>query len=158
VIAFTVYGVAQPAGSKRIVPAGGRPGGRPLIIDDAKHSRPWKKQVAKAAAVHVPAQPLDGPLKLEVLFVMPRPKGHHGTGRNAAALKPSAPQWPTVKPDTTKLLRAVEDALTDAKLWRDDAQIVIQTAMKTYGDPARCEITVRPVAAQLSIHEKEIAA
>jgi Holliday junction resolvase RusA-like endonuclease len=96
-------------------------------------------------------------VKLEVLFVLPRPKGHHGTGRNAGVPKASAPQWPTVKPDTTKLLRAVEDACTSI-LWRDDAQIVIQTACKVYGDPARCEITVRPLAAQLSIHDKEAAA
>lgn len=154
-IAFTVYGIAQPAGSKRAFAH--KSTGRIVVVDDAKGSRAWKTDVAKAARAHAPAALLETPLKLEVLFVMPRPKSHHGTGRNAGVVKASAPQWPTVKPDATKLLRAVEDALTGI-VWRDDAQVVVQTACKVYGDPARCEITVRPIAAQLSIHEERSAA
>ena len=153
-ISFTVPGVAQPAGSKRAFAH--KTTGRIVVVDDAKGSRRWKSDVAKVARNHVRA-PLDGPVKLEVLFVMPRPKSHFGTGRNACVLKSSAPAWPAVKPDTTKLLRAVEDALNGV-IWRDDAQVVVQTACKVYGDPARCEITVRPIAAQLSIHQERSAA
>ena len=51
--------------------------------------------------------------------------------RKDGTLKPSAPKHPIVKPDTTKLMRALEDALTGI-CWRDDTQVVIQTAHKAY--------------------------
>jgi crossover junction endodeoxyribonuclease RusA len=147
-IAFTVHGVAAPAGSKRALPLGGKPGGRPIIVDDSKRSRPWKRDVAKtAAAAMAGRQLLDGPLELQVRFYVPRPKGHFGTGRNAGVVKASAPEFPTVKPDVTKLLRAVEDAMTGV-IYRDDAQVVKQVAVKLYGEPARCVVAVAQIAAQ----------
>lgn len=143
-VAFTVCGVAAPAGSKRALPAGGRPGARPIIVDDSKRSRPWKRDVAKTAAAAMSGrQLLLGALELHVVIYMPRPKGHFGTGRNAGAVKTSAPGWPTVKPDVTKLLRAIEDACTGI-VWRDDAQVVVQRAEKRYGEPARAVVAVAP--------------
>lgn len=57
--------------------------------------------------------------------------------------RPSAPHYPAVKPDATKLVRAVEDALTGI-CWRDDAQIVNQDVRKRYADTgsARVEIAI----------------
>lgn len=142
-VSFTVYGIPAPAGSKR----GFQRGGRVIITDDSKRSRPWKAQVATAAGETMDgAGLLSGPLLLEVLFVMPRPRGHLGTGRNAERVRASAPTHPIVKPDTTKLLRAVEDALTGI-VWRDDAQVVVQHVEKVYGEPARCFVSVRPLIA-----------
>lgn len=144
-INFTVAGIAQPAGSKKSYGKGGR-----SIVDANKNSRPWKNAVsaeaAKAMEVAVSKAvnlrryrpPLEGPLELQVIFWLPRPKGHYG----AKGLRPSAPPYPAVRPDTTKLLRAVEDAMTGI-IWRDDAQVVHQTAGKRYGEPARTEIQVR---------------
>lgn len=80
---------------------------------------------------------LDGPLVLVVQFYVPRPKSHYG----ARGLRPSAPDYPAVRPDVTKLLRAVEDACTGV-VWRDDAQVVEQHAGKSYGEPARAYVTV----------------
>jgi Holliday junction resolvase RusA-like endonuclease len=134
-VAFTVYGPAQPAGSKV---AGRTKDGRMFVRDDAKRSRPWKTQVAQAAGEAMNGAPLfDGPLSLCVRFYMPRPKGHFG----ANGLLPSAPLYPTVRPDVTKLLRAIEDALTGI-IWRDDSQVVAQHALKGYGEPACAEIEV----------------
>lgn len=146
-VAFTVHGVAAPAGSKKgFYNAKAR---RVIITDDSARSRPWKALVADAAVENMltigtngsrvlEGRPLlQGPLKLSVTFYLPRPKGHFG----ARGLKPSAPIYPTVKPDVTKLLRAVEDALTGI-VWRDDAQIVSQFAQKVYGEPARTEIHI----------------
>lgn len=139
-VAFTVHGVAAPAGSKKgFYNAKAR---RVIITDDSARSRPWKALVADAAVENIPSvngarRLLQGPLKLSVTFYLPRPKGHFG----ARGLKPSAPIYPTVKPDVTKLLRAVEDALTGI-VWRDDAQIVSQFAQKVYGEPARTEIHI----------------
>ena len=134
-VSFTVYGKPQPAGSKT---SGVRNDGRRFVRDSAKGSRPWKTQVAQAAGEAVNgAGLLDGPLELSVIFTVPRPKGHYG----ARGLRPSAPAHPAVRPDVTKLLRAVEDACTGV-VWRDDAQIVEQHAVKRYGEPAAVVVTV----------------
>lgn len=134
-LAFTVYGQAQPAGSKT---AGRSKSGRMFVRDSAKGSRPWKTQVAQAAGEAMNGTGLlDGALELSVIFTVPRPKGHYGV----RGLRPSAPEHPTVRPDVTKLLRAVEDACTGI-VWRDDAQIVAQHAVKRYGEPASAQIKV----------------
>lgn len=153
-VRFIVHGIAQPAGSKRGFI--NRKTGGVIITDAAKRSRPWKADVsAAAAAAMIGTRLLDGPLALDVVFVVPRPKGHYGSGRNAGNVRASAPMYPAVKPDVTKLLRAVEDACTGI-VWRDDAQIVSQHATKRYGAPARCELTVSELQA-LSTPKEEAA-
>jgi Holliday junction resolvase RusA-like endonuclease len=62
-------------------------------------------------------------------LLTPRPKSHIGVRE----LRLSAPAWPAVRPDCTKLLRALEDACT-AIVWRDDSQIVEQIMTKCYAD------------------------
>lgn len=143
---FTVLGRPQPGGSKKVVRAGGRPDGRPLVVDDAKRSKPWRALVASAAqdALDGRAQ-LHGPLMLEIDFYVARPAGHYGSGRNRDQVRPGAPRLPAVRPDVTKLIRAVEDALTGL-VWRDDAQIVIQLARKRYGTPERADVLITQVA------------
>lgn len=137
-LTFTVHGVAQPAGSKR----GFHRGGRVIITDANAKSRPWKAQVTDAGAAAMGgAALLDGPLSLELVFYIPRPKGHYGTGRNAGTVRASAPAFPAVKPDVLKLARAVEDALTGIA-YRDDAQIVQERLVKRYGEPARVEVVI----------------
>lgn len=124
-IEFTVYGKPEPQGSKRL----GRHGTRFVVLDDNDRTlKPWRRLVATharvAARTHT-AAPFDGPVCLIVTFTMPRP--------------PSAPRrrvWPTVKPDLSKLVRAVEDSLTEGGVWVDDARVVLTTACKRYvGDP-----------------------
>jgi Holliday junction resolvase RusA-like endonuclease len=132
---FTVYGIAQPAGSKRAFY--NKSAGRVIVTDDNKRARPWKAEVADAAQAVVDGELLAGPLSLELTFVVPRPKGHYG----ANGVLPSAPSHPIVRPDVLKLARGVEDACTGI-VWRDDAQIVIETLRKEYGEPARCEVVV----------------
>lgn len=135
----TVYGTPQPAGSKKAVPMGKRWG----VIDDNRKSRPWKDQVAQHAGIAMAGRDLfRGPLAVELTFHVRRPKGHFGSGRNAAVLKPSAPDHPTVKPDVLKLARGVEDALSGV-VYGDDAQIVDERLRKVYGAPERVVIVVR---------------
>lgn len=136
-IAFTVYGKPEPAGSKR----GFHRGGRTMIVDANAKARPWKALVTDAAigAMNEQVKLLAGPLLVTLRFYVQRPKGHYG----ARGLRPSAPSHPTVKPDVLKLARAVEDALTGI-VYRDDSQIVCELLEKHYGDPARVEITIEP--------------
>lgn len=139
-IRIVVYGTAAPAGSKRQVPIGGKKGGQMIMIEDAKKSKPWKQEITQAAGRVMDGRPiLRGPIEAEFTFFRRRPKGHFGSGRNASQVRPSAPAFPTQKPDILKLTRAAEDALTGIA-YNDDAQIVSEHIHKRYGEPERVEI------------------
>lgn len=142
-VSFTVYGKAASAGSKSL---GRTRAGAAFVRDSSgdrgKHWRTSVAQVAGAAMIGHP--PLDGPLALEVTFVVARPVKHRS---RRGGLVQSAPPFPTARPDLTKLLRAIEDAMTGI-VWRDDAQVVEQTARKVYDDTdegVRVVITVAAV-------------
>jgi len=138
-LTFTVYGIPQPAGSKRAF--FNRALGRALVTDANPKARPWKALVSDAAIQAMRGRSLlDEPLILVVDFFVARPKGHF---RTTGQLRPKAPAAPAVRPDLTKLLRAVEDACTGI-VWRDDAQVVDQHVRKIYGEPSRCELTIKP--------------
>lgn len=140
-IEFTVLGKPQPAGSKRAFVVKGRP----VVADDNRKSKPWQALVAAAASDAMDGHdPMVGPLLLNVEFYVARPAGHFGSGRNAETIRKSAPTFPITRPDTTKLLRGLEDALTGL-VWRDDAQVVSQLAHKAYGSPERAEILVASI-------------
>lgn len=151
-IAFVVHGTPAPAGSKRgfvLRGKNGRPD-RAIVTDDSKRSKPWKASVEAAAAEAMAGKSLlRGPLEVTFRFVVRRPQGHYGSGRNAGQVRPSAPAHPAVKPDVLKLTRAVEDALSGI-VYADDAQIVDERLTKVYGYPERCEIRIRPLESQAS--------
>ena len=150
-IEFFVPGIPRPGGSKSAFPIINKTTGKPVMKDgrimtrvkeSGKHTPAWRADVKHFAFQVYDGEPLQGPLALSVVFHLPRPQGHYGTGRNAGKLKSSAPPYPTTMPDATKLLRAVEDALTGG-LWRDDSQIVAQVVSKRYAAKPGAEIMVR---------------
>lgn len=138
---FTVYGAAKPAGSKRAFMVGKKGGPQRIVVsDDNPKSRPWKKNVAQVAGEAMNGAPLmEGPLRLSLRFVVPRPASHYGKG----GLNKQGRETPRPirRPDVLKLARAVEDALTGI-VWRDDAQIVDEVLRKEYGEPERVEVEV----------------
>jgi crossover junction endodeoxyribonuclease RusA len=91
----------------------------------------WRAQVQQAVAA-LEADQLCGAVELRLGFDLPRPAGHYGSGRNISIIKASSPAYPIVAPDLDKLVRCVADAITDAGLWRDDAQVVSLKAAKRY--------------------------
>jgi Holliday junction resolvase RusA-like endonuclease len=104
----------------------------------------WKGEVALAAKEHKPEKPLEGPLKLTLNFVIPRPKGHFRTGKRASELREDAPIWHTGKPDADNFAKAVMDALTMLSFWKDDSQVAILEVRKGYGHGLRgCGIEIR---------------
>lgn len=140
-VSFTVYGSPAPAGSKKTfaLKKGGVYTGRVGVTHDSKRAKPWMESVAREAAEAMQGRALlDGPLLLTATFFRARPSGHFGR----RGLLPSAPPYPTTKPDLTKYVRAAEDALRGI-VWRDDAQVVMQENGKFYGEPERVEITVQ---------------
>ncbi len=51
---------------------------------------------------------------------------------------PKGRTCPSVKPDLSKLIRSTEDALTDARIWTDDALVVeYRYAAKRYPNAGR---------------------
>lgn len=86
----------------------------------------YKAAVQAAAAGLFPA-PLQGPVRLDVRFLLPRPK-------NKIWKKRPMPREPhTSKPDEDNLVKAVKDALKGIA-FRDDAQVWICLAIKQIAD------------------------
>lgn len=133
-----VDGVPATQGSKRIVQGkrkDGTPGKLRMIEDNDRKKKKWRALVQEAAEVVMAGgPPFAGPLVLCVTFYLPRPMSHWGTGRDHAKLRASAPAAPAAlgRNDLSKLVRCVEDALTDAGVWRDDAQVTALVAGKLY--------------------------
>lgn len=136
-ITIRVPGKQQPAGSKRIVT--NRSTGRAYVVDANPKSRDWKTTVAQCASDAWNGEPLmTGAIRLAIVLCVARPRAHYGA---KGSLKLSAPTYPTTRPDLTKLVRAIEDALTGV-IWRDDAQVVSQTVMKIYDEQFSTEVTI----------------
>lgn len=111
-IKIIVYGLPGPQGSKKFL--GLTKLGRGILGESSKKVKPWRELVhAAALAVRNGADPLDAPLRVWMVFTMPKP-----------ASNPKRRQtWPMRTPDLSKLCRSTEDALTDAGIWKDDARV-----------------------------------
>ena len=139
VISFFVPGLPRPGGSKRaFVPKGWT---RAIVTDANPKAKDWKASVAHAAREAYKRPLLTTPLIVKVIFQMPRPKSHYGTGKNAGVLKDDAPYYHASKPDTLKLMRSTEDALTGI-LWRDDSANVVLHLSKVYNNQPGAAISV----------------
>lgn len=106
-------------------------GGRVRVYDPST-AEGWKAEVALAVRDIAPSTPLTGPLKVDLVFYLPRPKAHYRTGRYAGILKDSAPHWHTGKPDIDNLTKAVLDALSQLRFWEDDSQVCAGQRVKEY--------------------------
>lgn len=145
-IRFTVYGKPQTAGSKRAFPfkrANGKLG--VAVSDDNPKSKDWKVAIADAALREHSGGLLEGPLELSVTFAFERPKGHYRGANRSNGVKANAPACHAQRPDATKLIRCIEDALNGV-LWSDDSQIVFQHAYKCWDERGYANITIRPLA------------
>lgn len=142
-LVVAVLGVPAPQGSHKAFVVGKKGGKqRAIVTDDSSKTKPWKQTVKHAAIdalqtrlIREGADTLHavrGAASVVITFRLPRPKGHYGTGRNEHQVKPGAPLFPAVKPDLDKLVRSTLDALGDAGVWNDDAQVVQLQVRKVY--------------------------
>lgn len=120
---FYVEGVAIPQGSKT---GFSRIDSKRVSMTDAnaKVLKPWREKVRAAAVVALSGRPgfaSQVECALIVDFYLPRPK---------AAKR----RRPSVKPDLDKLVRAINDSLTDSGVLTDDSQVVTVSADKWYAD------------------------
>lgn len=145
---LAIQGEPVPAGSYRPVPIrkqGIDIGSR--VINDNPNTKSWQSVVAWSWWEHVRRvmgqdwQPWGGVVRLHATFRFPRPLSHYGRGKFGDKVRSSAPAQKITKPDVSKLLRAIEDAMTGV-VYRDDAQIVSATTEKQYGVAGGCVIAV----------------
>lgn len=123
-----------PKGSYRFV--------RGHAIPMSKREKPWRNLVADNARIAMTREKFtqfdkDVPVSVRITFFMSRPK----TVKR---------HMPTVPPDIDKLCRAILDALTDARVWVDDSQVVDLGATKIYtsGIHVGAHITVEGLASE----------
>ncbi len=130
-LVIKVIGRPAPQGSKRHV-------GKGRMIEQSTRVQPWREAVKHAALAALGDRPrADGPIAVEVAFFFDKPKSAPKRRRT----------WPVTRTsgDLDKLLRATFDALTDAGVWRDDAQVISCNAEKVYTDDEDAPL-VRPGA------------
>jgi len=140
---FFVPGIPRPGGSKRAFAIRKKDGSIGVRVADmgGNLTMTWRSTVADFARQAMQShEPFTQAIVLEVLFRMPRPKAHfsHRTGEVSFRYELCLC---TKRPDATKLLRAVEDALSGI-VWHDDAQIVKQYVWKFYDVNPGAFITV----------------
>lgn len=115
-----IRGIPRPQGSKVVFRNGG-------MRESSIYLKEWRRTMTLAAVhIHNNRPPLDGPLAIGLEFVLARPKA-------LSARKPTPPA--AKRPDWDKLSRAVCDALTDARVYRDDSQIVSARVDKRIAQP-----------------------
>ena len=147
-LVIEVYGTPAPQGSKRHV-------GNGVMVESSKKVKPWREAVKWAALeaqrsesyAYLSDAPFDGPVAVNITFRFARPKFHYRTGANSHLLRAQAPTYPAGRPDLDKCARSTLDALGEAGVFRDDAQVVVLGCMKGYADhqPPGAHITVSPL-------------
>lgn len=144
ILTVFVPGLPATAGSKtgRILKY---PDGRSRVIlmPANKGQKPWMEAV-KYAVYDVFDGPMvkDAAVHLSASFYFMRPKSHFRSGKNADRLKKCAPAFHVYKPDLSKLVRCVEDAMTGL-VWRDDSQVEQITAGKYWASRNGARIVVQ---------------
>ena len=118
---IVVYGIPAPQGSKR--PIRNQHTGKIATVEQSPNLAPWRQDVKhEAQAVLTEAgrpAPFTGAVVARMIFTLARP----------VSVKRNKRPWPSVTPDLSKLVRAVEDALTAAGVWKDDALVVEYTRL-----------------------------
>lgn len=118
---FTVYGRPAAQGSKRAFV--NKRTGKVALVEVSDKVRPWRQDVKQAAIEQTNGAILDGPVAVELHFFFMRPK---------SAKKSVVAPCNRGSGDIDKLCRSTLDALTEAGVWHDDAQVCDLRATKSF--------------------------
>lgn len=140
---FTVIGCPKPQQRPRIASRG-------KFSKMYSPSSEWKQQVIVASSkLAEQGNYYDQAINVCIYYYFDRPKAHYGTGKNSDNIKSSALEHHIKKPDLDNLNKAVLDAMTDAKLLKDDSIITHINAIKKYNNdkltPQRATIVITEV-------------
>lgn len=121
-------------------------------------TRTWEG-IARTLAMEAMAvagifKPLEGPLRMEVMICVPIPASWPQWKREMAL---SEKVWPTVKPDSDNVLKAVKDSLNGV-VWVDDAQVCVTEVGKVYSEIPGVEVGVCRLVGQAAQTAKKVAA
>ena len=165
-LTIDAMGTPRPAGSKTAFPV--RKGDGSLVlktafskryrrkisipiftIADSSDNAEWKADVARGGRLAMEGRaPYSVPLRASFRFRVLRPQDQHeGNDRSRPVREQYRTAHPAGPPDTTKLIRCAEDALTGI-VWADDALIVRQSGSKVYarrGQPPGLTVHVQPI-------------
>ncbi|HUW30906.1 MAG TPA: RusA family crossover junction endodeoxyribonuclease [Planctomycetota bacterium] len=144
-VSFFVPGIPRPGGSKKGI-YNPKSNSVMLLKAGGQNEVNWRNAVSGAALKAMGDRPpMQGPVRLDITFYMPRPKYHYyKTKARNGELRDDAPGWHTKTPDRGKLLRSTEDAMTGI-VYRDDAQVCAGELFKLYGDRLGALITATPL-------------
>ena len=127
-IDLLVEGTPIPQGSFRHV-------GNGRIISANPKLNTWRDTIATQIAQQTHHRLIDAPIRLQLVFTLPRPKSV-SIGRRAV---------PTTKPDLDKLVRAVMDAISlerYCQILKDDSLVTDLHAAKRYADHTNPGVTI----------------
>lgn len=114
-------------------------------VYDAKTAEGWKSQIAIAARTSIPTSPIDGPIRVDIDFIFPRPQ------RLMRKADVDGEIFHESKPDRDNLEKAVLDCLTTLAFWHDDGQVCDGRVRKLYqakGGFTGARIRIEPILIQ----------
>lgn len=130
-VGFFIEGTPVPQGSKNAFVRGRRA----VMVEANKRHYSWREHCTREAKKYAGRlKNPDAPLEATFKFIFEKPK---------SVKRPK----PSVKPDLSKLIRSVEDSLTKAGVWSDDARVIRYGAGtgKEYGSPAGVWVQIREI-------------
>jgi len=117
---LSLGGVVQ---ASYFVPGNPIPAPRPRMgkyhVYHAANADQWMHSIMLFSSIKIHA-PLEGPIEVNLQFLFDKPK------------KDTHRFWMEHKPDLDNLEKAVLDALTKARKWKDDSQVVRLQSIKRY--------------------------
>lgn len=127
---LSIVGVPATQGNKTAFPYKGKDGKTHVALREGKSGdrhKTWRSAIVDAFNAKYPGNsfleagmPMDGPIVATIIFYLPRPKS-----------APRSRLYPDTKPDSLKLARAVEDALSRVA-YTDDSRIVTHIIKKRF--------------------------
>ena len=103
-------------------------GGR-MMHYKSKGAKETFKTLTKALKPYAPEEPMDGPIRLLVLWKFPKGKSHKHN------------EWKVTKPDTDNLQKALKDVMTRLGFWIDDSRVCSELVTKIWSDDPGISIT-----------------
>lgn len=114
---------------------------------DSREMKAWKAALDDALRPFSFPGDFEGPMHVELVFRLPRPKAHYRTGKFSHLLKDSAPGDHQSRCDLDNLSKVILDKITRSGYWVDDNQVVFMSVRKRWAfeEEPGCEVRVIPI-------------
>jgi len=109
------------------------------MVYPSKTDANWRSCVTTAATLQRPVKPLEGPVRVDIVFIFSRPKNHFSSGK-AGGFSRSAPIfWHTIGRgpyggDRDNCEKSLLDVLTQSGFWTDDGLVCCGQIAKRWAD------------------------